>query len=521
MSIKQIKEYIETGNLKTITFYVKREFPEIYNEVLKLTGNSFTEKLYKYINNDNGVCQYGKDKTFISIKDGFRFCGRAAKCRCCAESVSQNVSSTKSKRSREQIEEENKKRVQTNLKKYGVDNTGKLDVAIQAHKKLYENKEKVKEINKRISETIKRNGTTFKKSEEEKARLVEIKRQQELEKNPNLIILYDKSKLENALLEHTVDEIADKAKCHRTTVLRNMLLHGIRDKRESSLESDMFNWLTSITDTEIVKNTRKVLPSGRELDIYLPEYNIAIEMNGEYFHSEKVRQDKNYHKDKFKECEENGIHLFTIFSNIWHNKTDIIKRMISHKIGISSKSIYARQTKVIEVDSKTAREFCETHHLKGYVNSSVRLGLEYNGELVSLMTLGKPRRTIGNKNLSKERSFEIYRLVSSENVVGGASKLLSHFEKTYNPAIVYSFSDNEYSQGNVYKKLGMELVSESVSYFYFKGGLTFSRNNFQKHKLVEQGHDPNKSETEIMDELGYYKVWDCGTRTWVKYYEDI
>jgi hypothetical protein len=59
-------------------------------------------------------------------------------------------------------------------------------------------------------------------------------------------------------------------------------------KRGSSSfgEQEMFLWLKSIIDCEIVSNNRKTI--GKELDIFIPEKNIAIEFNGIYWHSEKV-----------------------------------------------------------------------------------------------------------------------------------------------------------------------------------------------------------------------------------------
>jgi hypothetical protein len=36
------------------------------------------------------------------------------------------------------------------------------------------------------------------------------------------------------------------------------------------------------------------------------------------------------------------------------------------------------------------------------------------------------------------------------------------------------------------------------------------RYNYRKSKLIELGFDPQKSETQIMYELGFDRVWDTG-----------
>lgn len=38
---------------------------------------------------------------------------------------------------------------------------------------------------------------------------------------------------------------------------------------------------------------------------------------------------------------------------------------------------------------------------------------------------------------------------------------------------------------------------------------------FQKHKLVKLGCDSLLTEWEIMQNLGYDRIWDCGQTTWV------
>jgi hypothetical protein len=43
----------------------------------------------------------------------------------------------------------------------------------------------------------------------------------------------------------------------------------------------------------------------------------------------------------------------------------------------------------------------------------------------------------------------------------------------------------------------------------------YHRFNFAKHNLIKCGFDPLKTEKEIMDERGFLRIWDCGSRTWV------
>ncbi len=45
---------------------------------------------------------------------------------------------------------------------------------------------------------------------------------------------------------------------------------------------------------------------------------------------------------------------------------------------------------------------------------------------------------------------------------------------------------------------------------YVINGKRENRINYQKHKLVKQGHNPTLTESQIMGGLGYYRIYNCG-----------
>ena len=63
---------------------------------------------------------------------------------------------------------------------------------------------------------------------------------------------------------------------------------------------------------EYVTNVR--LFDNLEVDIYIPSKKIAIECNGVYWHSDKIKT-KNYHYKKYKVYEENNIQLLSIWED--------------------------------------------------------------------------------------------------------------------------------------------------------------------------------------------------------------
>jgi hypothetical protein len=281
-------------------------------------------------------------------------------------------------------------------------------------------------------------------------------------------------------------------------------------KNMSKQEIDFVNWLKENTLSNIMQSNRAIL-SGLELDILLPEYNIAIEINGIRFHSD-LYKNKTYHLKKTEECNLNNIRLIHIWGCDLINKSEIIKSQISNILNFKNcEKIYARKCIIKEVNTTDTIQFLNKNHLQGYVISKYRLGLYYNNELVQIMTFGKTRKLSGNIN--KENSYELLRLCSKLNttIIGGASKLFKKFIKEKNPSYILSYANRDWSEGNVYNILNMHKIGHTPpGYFYSNGKTKLTRYQSQKHILVSMGFNKNNSEYEIMTSRGYYRVWDSG-----------
>ena len=213
-------------------------------------------------------------------------------------------------------------------------------------------------------------------------------------------------------------------------------------------------------------------------------------------------------------CNEQGYHLLHIFEDEWINKTEIVKSIIKNQLGIIENKIFARKCNIVEVNSSESKRFLEENHIQGHVNSAIKLGLEFNGELVALMTFGSLRKSLGQS--AKSGDYELLRFCCKLNtiVIGGASRLFKHFVVLNNPQNIISYANRRYFCGNIYKNLGMDFVGESnPNYFYYNGKDLIRENRFKyrKSELVSQGFDGNSTEREIMENRGYYRIYDCGT----------
>lgn len=282
---------------------------------------------------------------------------------------------------------------------------------------------------------------------------------------------------------------------------------------QSILEKELCAFISTL-NVDIITSDRSVLGSNKELDIYIPDKGIAVEFDGIYWHGELQGRGKQYHLNKTNKCIENNIQLLHVFESEWVGKQPIVQSMIATRLRVEMSVIYARQCQLVELDSTQSNIFLNDNHLQGGRNSSVNIGLEHDGELVSILTLSKPR-------YSKKCEYEIYRFCNKLNtrVVGGASKMFKYFVNNYNPTSVITYADRRFGEGYLYEKMGFSFTHNSLpNYKYFKQGQTslHSRVKFQKHKLSNllESFDPSLTEWENMVNNGYDRIWDCGNAVW-------
>ena len=278
----------------------------------------------------------------------------------------------------------------------------------------------------------------------------------------------------------------------------------------SKMEEDVYDFIRSSLpeNIEVIPNARFII-QPKELDIYIPAKKLAIEFDGLFWHSYESGISQKYHIEKTEDCEKQGIQLIHIFEDEWVHKQDIVKSIIKSKLGIFDRSTYARKCEVKEVKHKECRDFLNSNHIQGSCNSSINLGLYYNGELVSIMTFGKSR-------YNKQYKYEMYRFCNLLNtkVIGGASKLLNCFIKQNDTHSIITYCDRRFSNGHLYDILGMKKLYETQpNYFYvIDESVRESRLKYQKHKLKKllENYDPKLNEYENMANNGYFRIYDCG-----------
>lgn len=283
-------------------------------------------------------------------------------------------------------------------------------------------------------------------------------------------------------------------------------------KNKSKYEDEIIKDIKDINSEIKVLHRDKTFIHPKELDIVIPSRNLAIEVNGIYWHSE-IFKGNNYHINKTKDAEIKGLKLLHIFEDELEFKYSIVLSIIKNNLGLNDNKIFARKCEIREINNKESFEFLNNNHIQGGIKSKINIGLYYNNILVSLMTFSNGRIIMKGK----KEDYELTRFCNLLNtsVVGGASKILNYFIKKYKPTKLVSYSDKRWSQGDLYRTLGFEFIHDSEpNYWYVIGRERKYRFNFRKSILVKEGYDSNKSEHEIMMDRGINRIYDCGNSRW-------
>lgn len=306
------------------------------------------------------------------------------------------------------------------------------------------------------------------------------------------------------ILQRPIRNIAQELNVDHTTVKSYMDKYNIEIRlyNNSIGEKNLKEFLSSYLN--IYFNNKQII-FPKELDIFIPEKQIAIEYNGLYWHSTLHRDNNNYHQDKYSKCKEKGIRLITLYEDEWETKKELVKKKLLHILGINSEHrIFSRKCKIQQISTKQAKQFQNEFHIQGYGNSSINIGLIHGNELVACMGF----RNLGNTN------YELNRYSTKYNVVGGFSKLLCYFKSVYEWNEIITFADLRWHTGDVYLKNDFKIDKIlKPDYQYIINGKRIHKFNFRLKKIQKKfpdKYDETLTEIENMNKIGIPRIYDCG-----------
>jgi hypothetical protein len=486
---------------------LKRDHKEFYDEMIEFVKEediSLSEYVWLFQNGFSKTpsCKNCETKVkFIKFSQGYRkYCSK----KCAAEHthkddkikesrikkmslcnydkdlrnlMTEKANSTKEGFSEEKRIEINQKRSETVIEKYGVNNISK-------NKEI--NKEKSKKIKEVLSET---NTIKSKKNIESLGYLVES-----MDKYNFHLFCNDCSKSFS---------ITRSLFSQRNRGNIKICLNCNPNNNDSFFEMDVADFIEKNANTQVIRKCKMF--KKYEMDIYLPDMNLAFECNGLWWHSEKYKE-KNYHRDKSIFFEELGIKVVHVWEDDWKNKKEIVKSMIVNLIS-KNISINLDECIISEISLIETKNFLNENHINGHYITKYRFGLFLKENLISTISICRS---------NSSNSYEIKRFCNklNYNIPASFQKLLNHLILTFNPKSLIYCTSIDWPLYESYKNIGFkEILRKNPEYSYFHKDYTLriNKSNFNKSDLIKEGFDISLTEHQIMNKLNYFRIYDSGT----------
>ena len=301
--------------------------------------------------------------------------------------------------------------------------------------------------------------------------------------------------------------------------------HCAREATSSKGERELADWLQGM-GLRVLRNERETL-GGLEMDVYLPDQQLAIEYNGAYWHHDGRMKHPRLHEHKARRAQALGIRLMTVWDFDWQVRQDFMRRHILHAIGRNEgKRIHARHCRVEAIDIVQARPFYDTHHIQGAPWRALHhLALLCGDDLVACMSFGQGNSRRGRVGPAE---WELQRFATAAIVRGGASKLFAAFVRAQAPQAVWSFSDRQSFGGAMYLALGFECDGELPADYrvmHINSGRIWHKSAWQRRHIpdrlreldVQDSFTPAsdaRTEREMQEAAGVVRIMDAGKIRW-------
>lgn len=259
------------------------------------------------------------------------------------------------------------------------------------------------------------------------------------------------------------------------------------------------------------------LPSGKSIDFYDDVSKIGVEYCGLYWHHEMspTPRPRNYHYAKYKTCNALGVLLLTIFEDEWRRRRTAVENVLLARFTTYTQRIGARKCRLVPLTSEDAFRFLESNHLQGApVSCWGAWGLQHNDTLVAVAVLGAHHRqrhteTAVLSRLCYARGF---------SVSGGTERLLVPLYEAARARkcrTLVSWSDNRWSRGDVYQRLGFTreaLLAPDYSYVEIAKPRRRLSKQSQRKRVTKCPVDMTEHQWAL--ERGLARIWDCGRQRW-------
>lgn len=254
-------------------------------------------------------------------------------------------------------------------------------------------------------------------------------------------------------------------------------------------------------DIKYITRTRKVI-CPMELDFFVKDHNLAIEVNGTFFHSTK-KKDKMYHFNKSKKCLDKGIRILHIWEPFIDFRRDLVLSKLKNTIGIECEKIKELYVSVEPSDKYKNFIFANTFY------PNMKIGKNaicvYDGEdIVCVMSYKQRGQNVNILNRSCKPYYD-----EKDCIRIAIGKLVEKI-KSYSIDTLTIDLSNDIEDMCFYESLGFEKIKEKIGrhFYYASSYVTDSKIEnaiLEINECKDDGDYKNR----------YLECYDSGTATFI------
>ena len=288
-------------------------------------------------------------------------------------------------------------------------------------------------------------------------------------------------------------------------------------KGVSLVEGSLREMVEGLYPGHVIFGDRRWLKNGQELDILIPAKRVAIELNGMYWHSMKVKEETTYHADKTGLAQQNDLSLIHIWEDDWDEAYPLVLRLIAQRLGVTeqlgdvamfdspkaAQVIPASELAFAQIGDDEATRFFEKNSLLPQPLGTHHFGL-LDGD-------GETRAVISLSETARPGQWQMTNLVTLGEINGALEALMVGSEsalKEIGEKAVTGWevtTPNDYTDDSIYKAAGFEPTRYLDPTPWYHLGSVTPRRVLSLEELGDRSDDPN-----------VLTVYDSGSSVWEK-----
>jgi hypothetical protein len=251
----------------------------------------------------------------------------------------------------------------------------------------------------------------------------------------------------------------------------------------SKLEEEVLLFLVGL-GVQVTTNSKEIIPP-LELDIVLPDYKLAIEVNGLYWHSNQKGKNKEYHLNKTISANKVGYTLIHLFEDDWMLKKEVVKRYLSNLLMQRHEMVGVKYSVVSPLEAKS---FHLVTSLQEYDNYPFSIGIRDTTKLLACMSFTE----------IKNREVELIQYSENTPLLDGFKNLLKYYLEIATISKITSYSNKCWPEEVNYLEFGFTKTEEIPP---------------RKYYIIREKGFSLKQLSEAEDLSSTY-IFDCGLDKW-------